>query len=91
MASADSATWFSDRAQHELDEVCARHRKGDVPVRGLLRLGEAHAEIVEAAESQDVDLIVVGTHGRTGLQRFLIGSVAERVVRTARRPVLSVS
>jgi nucleotide-binding universal stress UspA family protein len=90
MASADSAAWFSDRAQRELDEVCDRHRSADVPVRGLLRLGEAHVEIAEAAESQDVDLIVVGTHGRSGLPRWLIGSVAERVVRTAHRPVLTV-
>lgn len=50
--------------------------------------GEAHEKIVE--RSRDVDIIVMGTHGRTGLPRFLLGSVAERVVRTAGCPVLTV-
>jgi len=52
--------------------------------------GSPHEEIVEHAASEGVDLIVMGTHGRTGLDRYLLGSVTERVVRTAETPVLTV-
>jgi nucleotide-binding universal stress UspA family protein len=48
------------------------------------------AEIVQAAKALNVDLIVIGTHGRTGLDHLLIGSTAERVVRHAHCPVLVV-
>ncbi|WP_253737925.1 universal stress protein [Halohasta salina] len=52
--------------------------------------GSPHEEIVEHAASEGADLIVMGTHGRTGLDRYLLGSVTERVVRTAETPVLTV-
>lgn len=55
----------------------------------LLR-GSAAVEIVELARSAGFDLIVMGTHGRTGLKHVLMGSVAERVLRTAPCPVLTV-
>jgi nucleotide-binding universal stress UspA family protein len=54
-------------------------------VRGL----SAAAGILDYAEEQDIDLIVMGTHGRRGLRRFIMGSVAEEVVRLARCPVLT--
>ena len=57
--------------------------------RRLLQ-GAAAVEIVELARSADFDLIVMGTHGRTGLKHVLMGSVAERVLRTAPCPVLTV-
>ena len=50
--------------------------------------GTPFREIVDLAASQQVDLIVMGTHGRTGLQHILLGSVAERVVRLAPCPVM---
>jgi len=52
--------------------------------------GSPHAEIVEYAADEGVDLVVMGTHGRTGLDRYLLGSVTERVVRTTETPVLTV-
>lgn len=52
--------------------------------------GSVSQSVVEYAEEQDADLVVVGTHGRTGLDRFVLGSVAERVLREAPMPVLSV-
>lgn len=55
-----------------------------------LRAGTPHREIVEAAEDTNADLIIMGTHGHTGLARALIGSTAERVVRHAPCPVLVV-
>lgn len=56
----------------------------------LVTLGDAAAEIVRMAENRRVDMIVMGTHGRTGLAHVFLGSVAEKVVRTARVPVLVV-
>jgi len=54
------------------------------------RHGEPHRVIVEYANEEDCDLVVMGTHGRTGLQRYLLGSVTEKVVRTCDVPVLTV-
>lgn len=51
-------------------------------------IGDPSAEIVDYAKAQGIELIVIPSHGRTGLQRFLLGSVAERVIRFARCPVL---
>ncbi|MFC7096543.1 universal stress protein [Halobaculum marinum] len=52
--------------------------------------GTAYREIVEYADDNDVDLIVMATHARRGLDRYLLGSVTERVVRSAGQPVLTV-
>lgn len=52
--------------------------------------GIPHRTILEYAGDNDVDLVVMGTHGRTGLDRYLLGSVTERVVRTSDVPVLTV-
>jgi nucleotide-binding universal stress UspA family protein len=55
-----------------------------------IQLGTPFVEIVRYAKANDVDLIVMGTHGRTGISHVLIGSVAEKVVRKAPCPVLTV-
>lgn len=62
----------------------------DVPVETALIDGSPSAEIVRYAERQACDLVVMGTHGRGGINRLLLGSVAERVVRTSTVPVLTV-
>lgn len=56
----------------------------------VVALGDAAAEIVRTAETRGADMIIMGTHGRTGLAHVFSGSVAERVVRTAGVPVLVV-
>jgi nucleotide-binding universal stress UspA family protein len=61
-----------------------------VPVFHLLDEGDAAREIVRVADELGCDLIVMGTHGRTGLRRLLLGSVAEQVLRRAPCPVLAV-
>ena len=53
-------------------------------------LGDPAVEIVRAADDENVEMIVMGTHGRTGLTRLLMGSVAEQVVRKAKCPVLTI-
>jgi nucleotide-binding universal stress UspA family protein len=61
-----------------------------IPVLLRAPAGDPAHEIVRYAREHDVDLIVVGTHGRTGMSRALLGSVAERVIRIAPCPVLAV-
>jgi len=62
----------------------------DVKIMPLRTIGKPFVEIVRVAKEQDADLIVMGTHGRTGLVHMLIGSTAEKVVRMAPCPVLTV-
>jgi len=65
-------------------------RRKHAEVEGEVRTGTAFLEIINYAREVGADLIVVGTHGRTGLSHMIIGSVAEKVVRKAPCPVLSV-
>lgn len=59
-------------------------------VETIISFGIPFLEIIKSARDKEVDLIVIGTHGRTGIAHMLIGSVAEKVVRKAPCPVLSV-
>ena len=76
--------------QREMETRRRRVEEAAVPVDTLVVRGAAAQTIVDTARSKGVDLIVMGTHGRTGLQHLLIGSVAERVVRLAPCPVMVV-
>jgi universal stress protein A len=62
----------------------------NVRVTTLVEAGIPYASIVDVGEREDVGLIVMGTHGRSGLSRFFLGSVAEKVVRHAHCPVLTI-
>ena len=77
-------------AEREVEQQAKEARAAGVPVTTAVLLGTPANAIVEAARTDGADLIVVGTHGRTGFERILLGSVAERVVRTASCPVLTV-
>jgi nucleotide-binding universal stress UspA family protein len=83
---------LADQAQKHLEEWRAEAEKlvGAPRVTAAPAVGEPSAEILEAAREAKSDLIVVGTHGRTGLEHALMGSIAERVVRRAHCPVLTV-
>ncbi|MFB6074250.1 MAG: universal stress protein [Haloarculaceae archaeon] len=59
-------------------------------IEGSVAQGVPHRAILAYARDNDVDLIVMGTHGRTGIERYLLGSVAEKVVRLSEVPVLTV-
>lgn len=76
--------------QRQLDALLARAKKAGVRAKGLLLNGVPHERIASAAKSQRADLLVIGTHGRTGLSRLFLGSVAGRVVAIAPCPVLTV-
>jgi nucleotide-binding universal stress UspA family protein len=77
-------------AQKQLDRLVARARKAGIRATPVLLEGSAAEQIVRAARSKRADVIVMGTHGRTGLARLFMGSVAERVIGTAPCPVLTV-
>jgi nucleotide-binding universal stress UspA family protein len=87
IATADVATRISDAARAALESTIEQRRGRGVRLDALLREGVAWEEINSVADELDADLIVIGTHGRRGLARALLGSVAENVIRTARRPV----
>jgi nucleotide-binding universal stress UspA family protein len=72
------------------DVIEEAERAGLAPVREEIASGNASSAIVDYVTDHDVDLVVMGTHGRTGLDRYLIGSVAEKVIRRSPVPVLTV-
>jgi universal stress protein A len=77
-------------AEGTLEEWVTKARAEGLPARAALRTGVAYREIVALATDELADLIVIGTHGRGGVDRALLGSVADRVIRLAPCPVLSV-
>jgi nucleotide-binding universal stress UspA family protein len=77
-------------AETQLKAVLARAKKAGARAKAILTEGIPVEQIVRAAKGKRADLIVIGTHGRTGFSRFFLGSVAERVVQLAPCPVLTV-
>ena len=75
--------------QKALDALVARHREARIG-QVLMKTGDARDMIDQTAQEVGADLIVMGTHGRRGFSRALLGSVAETVVRTAPCPVLTI-
>jgi universal stress protein A len=74
--------------RRRLADVVAKH--GDVHLTSQVLIGPTARSIVDGARDSRADLIVMGTHGRHGMAHLLLGSVAERVVRTSTCPVLTV-
>jgi nucleotide-binding universal stress UspA family protein len=90
VVTAEGMLEIQGAAQRALETVLAAARRPDLQVGAVLRQGVPWSEIQSAASELKVDLIVIGTHGRKGLARALLGSVAEKVVRTAPCPVLTI-
>ena len=87
---ADITDQLEDSAERELPKLAEREEVAGLKVEEMIVHGEAASEIVRVAKERNVDLIVVSSHGRTGLGRILFGSTAEAVVRHASCPVLVV-
>lgn len=81
---------FEKKARARLEEICKKNVPAGVEAEPIVKVGRAFVEIVRAARAMDVDLIVIATHGRSGLSHAMFGSTAERVVRKAPCPVLSI-
>src|ERR1051325_2879476 len=90
MPIAEMSEQMEDSAERELPGVMNCEELRGLKVEEVIGHGDAAAEIVRVADEQEVDLIVISSHGRTGLGRIIFGSTAEAVVRHARCPVLVV-
>ena len=86
----DVAAKISDKAQQLLDAAVHTRRQRCPEISGVLLNGAAWEEIGIFAREQNADLVIMGTHGRRGLPRAILGSVTERVLRTCKVPVLTV-
>jgi nucleotide-binding universal stress UspA family protein len=81
---------FKGAAEKELRAETARVAAMAPQVEAELLIGAAAPEVLKFAEQRKADLMVIGTHGRRGVSRWLLGSVAERIVRESHVPVLTV-
>jgi nucleotide-binding universal stress UspA family protein len=77
-------------ARKRLDDLLDSADRQRLRARAIVKVGDPLRQVVEYARGESVDLIVLGTHGRSGVAHLFLGSVAERVVRTAPCPVLTV-
>ena len=80
-----------DGAEKKLYEFIDKHFKEYAGTKNVVVSGDAYEEIINYVESQGIDLIIMGTHGRKGLDKVMFGSVAEKVVKTSPVPVLVVN
>jgi universal stress protein A len=88
-----SATFLDDlerQAAADLAQVVPEAEATNIAVARVTAVGTPYRKIIETAEAEQVDLIVMATAGRTGLSHLVMGSIAERVVRTASCPVLTI-
>jgi nucleotide-binding universal stress UspA family protein len=90
VTTADVAGRLANAAQEGLRAETERNKGKGVPIDTVVRVGLAWDEVNAVAADVHADLIVVGTHGRRGFARAFLGSVAERILRTATCPVLVV-
>lgn len=90
MTNESAAQKIENDAKNLLSEFRNRFSK-DLNVKEVLLHGNDFEEIVEYAELNDIDLIVIATHGRTGVLHTLLGSVAEKVIRYSKVPVLVIT
>jgi nucleotide-binding universal stress UspA family protein len=77
-------------ARKQLDRLLAKAKKSGVRAKGVLVEGAAHEQIARIAKTKRADLVVMGTHGRSGFAKLFLGSVAGRVITAAPCPVLTV-
>ncbi len=77
------------RAVEELSKLARKEIPADLKVKTLVKTGKPFIEIIETAAEENTDLIIIATHGHTGVEHILFGSTAEKVVRKAPCPVLT--
>jgi nucleotide-binding universal stress UspA family protein len=77
------------RAKEELDKLAETEIGSLVQVQTVIKTGKPFVEIIETAKEEDADLIIISTHGHSGVEHILFGSTADKVVRKASCPVLT--
>lgn len=91
VVSATTSSHSSERkaeAKAAVDRALADLKQAQLEARGMVAEGRPDAVVIETAASERADLIVVGSHGRTGLSRLFLGSISERIIGQAQCPVL---
>ena len=88
--AADFEAGLRTEAENRLKACMEKHPHGQVSVEVKVLMGEPSWDICKMAQEEQCDLVIMGSHGRTGLGHVLLGSVAERVVRLSHCPVLVV-
>ncbi|KAB1188992.1 MULTISPECIES: universal stress protein [Haloferax] len=79
-----------DAAEAAIDEVTSLAAAADVRCETAIRIGVPHREILDYTDEVGADIVVMATHGRTGLEHAILGSTTERIVRLSEVPVLTV-
>ncbi len=77
-------------SEEQLNELVAKEVPDSIKAASVIKVGKPFIEIIEVAKSENADLIVISSHGRTGMDHVLFGSTADKVVRKAPCPVLTV-
>jgi len=78
-------------AEEKIEEFANTHFQAYSACKTMVVLGDAAEEILNYVKAEEIDLIVIGTHGRKGMERILFGSVAERVIKMSPVPVMSIN
>lgn len=82
---------LEEAGENAIDGVIQQAEAAGVKtIEGVVAQGTPHQAILDYIDEHDIDLVVMGTHGRTGLDRYLLGSITEKVVRLSDAPVLTV-
>ena len=81
---------ITNELQLQLHKMLERHKESGVKLEGRLMVGAPVEAVIDAAQKAEAQYIVISTHGRSGLSRFVLGSVAERMVRMSPIPVIVV-
>jgi nucleotide-binding universal stress UspA family protein len=81
----ESIVFSNEKLQEEIDK---NQQSGNIKVIPDVRKGQPYEEILKEASERKIDLIVIASHGKTGLQKYFIGSVTEKVMKEAKCPVL---
>jgi len=87
----DVAAGIAEGGEKAMKAFCKRRLSRFKNYETIVVVGDAATEICKFSEEKDVDLIILCTHGRRGLNRTLLGSVADRIIKRAKRPVLSIN
>ncbi len=81
---------MSERAKGELETLAKNEIQNSIESEIIIKSGKPFMEIIDTASEKDIDLIIIATHGHTGMEHLLFGSTAEKVVRKAPCPVLTI-
>lgn len=89
IAMPSITTEWDDRAKDELQKLAKSEINEIANVKTIIKTGKPFVEIIETAKEENIDLIIIATHGHSGVEHILFGSTAEKVVRKAPCPVLT--